>query len=550
MSRRDGNNAAGWMIEAEHRTGKLDVLAYARSLEADYGVGQQNGAERGRRKVGVDARVQLSDQLSAIGSVWQDDSLTDTARRRAAQVQGTYSADSTDLRVGLTHFTDRLADGTTNTSTVLEGGVTQRMLDNRLELSSTASIGLSNTELIDLPARYRFGARYGVTSNVALVGVYEIADGANIDARTLRAGIEATPWNGGKLVTTLGQQDIGELGSRSYAAFGLAQTLQVSPTLVLDASLDGSRTLAGSAAEANLAADIVNTAQPVASGGQLGQDGTLFEDFTAVSIGAAWRKDRWSATARGEYRDGEFADRTGFTAGAIRQLGEGSVAGSGFTWTRAEGDNGATTEIFDGALAVAHRPAASDIAFLGKLEYRSDAVTNAVAGDFGPTGRTALTVTGDARSRRAIASLSTNWSPRGTDTVELADGSDIESHVRRDELSLFLGARYNFDSFDGFVLKGFTALAGLDARIGIGERIEVGGAATIRANLNDDTTSFAFGPQIGIVPADAVLVTLGYNISGFRDPDFSAARNTDRGLYAAVRMKFDADTFGFLGLGR
>ncbi len=85
----------------------------------------------------------------------------------------------------------------------------------------------------------------------------------------------------------------------------------------------------------------MNVDQPVASGGQFGPGGnTLFEDFTAFTLGAAYRKDRWSATARGEYRDGEFANRKGVTLGAIRQLGEGSVVGSGFTLTEAEGTTG------------------------------------------------------------------------------------------------------------------------------------------------------------------------------------------------------------------
>ena len=56
--------------------------------------------------------------------------------------------------------------------------------------------------------------------------------------------------------------------------------------------------------------------------------------------------------------------------------------------------------------------------------------------------------------------------------------------------------------------------------------------------------------QIGITPTKDVLLTVGYNISGFRDRDFSAARSTDKGLFATLRMKVDADTFGFLGLGR
>jgi len=544
LSRSEGETAAGWLVEVEHRSGPVDLLAYVRSLDADYGVGQESGAERGRRKMGVDARYEFDEKTSVVTSFWRDDSLLDDTRRHAVQVQGAHRTENTDLQLSISHFNDRLPDGTSNKSTILEAGVTQRLFNNKLEVSGTTSIALDQAESADLPARHRFTARYSITPDVKLVGLYEIADGENVDARTVRAGIDIAPWQGGKIVTTLGQQDIDENGNRSFAAFGLAQTLQVSPELTLDATVDGSRTLGTS----DPLSDVINTAQPVANGGQLGQDGSLFEDFTAVTLGAAYRKDRWSATARGEYRDGEFANRKGFTFGAIRQLGEGSVLGSGFTWTKAEGNNGSTTEIFDGAIAMAHRPDSSEFAFLGKVEYRSDIVTGAIAGETGAAGRTALTVTGDAKSRRLIGSLSTNWSPRGYEDLDNIEG--IEDQYRRDEFGLFVGARYNFDRFEGFDLSGFTALAGVDARIGLGERFEVGATATVRANLTDDTTSFAFGPNVGFVPADGMLLTIGYNISGFRDEDFSAARNTDKGVYAAIRMKFDADTFGFLGLGR
>lgn len=538
LSERDGSTSTGWLVEAQHQSGKTDVLAYVRSLEAEYGVGQQSGAELGRRKFGVDARQKLSEQFSILGSVWQDDSLSDTGRRRAAQAQLDYRGTKTDLRLGLTHFTDRLADGTNNSSTLLEAGATQRLFDNKLELGATTSIALDDTASVDLPSQHRFDARFAVTQDVKLVGTYEIANGAEIDARTLRGGIEVTPWQGGRVISTLGKQDIGEFGNRSFAAFGLAQTLPVTSTLTLDATIDGNRTLGGNPAIGN----VLNPAQPVASGGQISQDGSLFEDFTAVTLGGAWRKDRWSATGRAEYRDGEFAERKGLTLGAIRQLGEGSVVGAGFTWTKADGANGASTQIMDGALAFAHRPDESEVAVLGKLEFRSDEVTNAIAGETGPAGRTALLVDGDAKSRRLIASVSTNWSPEGKDE----DGN----MTRRDEFGLFLAARHNFDRFEGFDLAGTTVLAGADARVGLGERIEIGASATVRTNLDDKVTSFSYGPQIGFVPADGMLLTVGYNVSGFRDNDFSAARNTDKGFYAAIRVKFDADSFGFLGLGR
>ena len=47
--------------------------------------------------------------------------------------------------------------------------------------------------------------------------------------------------------------------------------------------------------------------------------------------------------------------------------------------------------------------------------------------------------------------------------------------------------------------------------------------------------------------SDFALLSLGYNIAGFRDPDFNLDRALDQGLLAAIRFKFDADVLGFNG---
>ena len=544
-SDRNGETATGWLVEAQHQTGSLDVIAYARSTDANYGVGQQNGVELGRRKVGVDIRARLSEDLTGLVSTWQDDSLDTAARRRAAQIELGYTTQATDLRVGLAHFDDRLPDGTQNTSTVLEGGITQRALGNALELSASTSIALDQAESIDLPTRHRLGARYAITDDVRAVALYEYADGNDLTSSTLRGGFELTPWTGGAVNAAIGQQDIAERGTRSFAAFGLSQTLQVTKNLSIDATLDSNWTLGG---EPDIA-DLVNPGQPAASGGQFGPAGGLFEEFTAVTLGGAWRDERWAATARGEYRDGAYADRTGFTAGLIRQLGEGRVVGSGITWTQAKAENGAETEVMDAALALAHRPADSNFAFLSKLEYRSDEVQDAVAGETGGAGRTALLVDGDARSSRMIGSFSANWSPRGYEDDDNDDDGAPDGLFRRSEFGVFVGYRHSFDRIERFDIGSDTLIAGVDARIGLDERFELGVSSTVRA-VFDGETRYSVGPNLGFVPVEGVLLTVGYNFAGFDDPDFSDARNTKEGIYAAVRMKIDADTFGFLGLGR
>lgn len=536
LSRREGADATAWLVEAEHRTGSLDLLAYARQTDRDYGVGQQNGVELGRRKMGVDARLQLSEQASLVARSWHDQSLIDAARRFAVQGDFVWRGTSGDARLGIIHATDHRVDGTTAPSTLLDAAATRRFFGNRLELGVGTSIALGSDAAVDLPTRHRFRARYALTDGVRVIGNYEIAQGQEIDARNFNLGFELAPWAGARIVSTLGRQDIAEAGSRSYSAFGLAQSLALTPSLTLDATIDGNRELGGADV-----LDLVNPLQPAASGGQLSQDCALFEDFTALTLGLGWRIENWSATLRGEWRDGEFANRKGLTGGVIRQLADGVTVGGGASWTRASGASAAATEVVEAALAAAYRPASSDFAALAKLEFRGDRVSDAVLGALGPVGRIALIVNGDAKSQRLVASVSANWRPEGDDDGRL---------VRRTEIGVFAGARYNLDRLETQHVTSTALLAGVDARIGFGERIEVGGSGTVRANLTDGTTAFAIGPQVGFTPAKNTLLTLGYNITGFRDADFGASRHTERGVYAAVKLKLDSDSLGFLGLGR
>ncbi|WP_233997103.1 hypothetical protein [Porphyrobacter sp. HT-58-2] len=530
ISERDGDTANGFLVEVQHQKGKLDAVAYARQIEAGYGTGQQSIAEAGRRKLGVDSRYQISDQLSVTASLLKDESLVDEAQRRGGQVELAWRTPGTDARMGLAHFDDRLANGESRTSTLLQAAASQRLFDNQLEISGDSSIALSRGDgSVDLPPRHRLGLRYSLARDVRLTGTYEIADSATFKARTLRAGVELTPWEGGRVASSLGQNSAGDTKGATFAGFGLAQTLNVTPSLSINATLDGNRILG----DTPTTEAVINPGQPPANGGPLGVDRTLFEDFTAVTVSGNWRSGRWAANGRAEYRDGQFADRYGATLGVLRQIGEGRAVGSNLVWTRSTAPGGASTEIMDAALTIAHRPDGSDFALLGRVEYRSDSVTGAVAGQTGPVGRTALTVTGDALSRRLMGSISANWSPRTQGGA-----------AQLSEIGLFLGTRYGFDHVEDFALEGLTALAGLDLRVGLSQSLDIGGSASIRANVTDGSYSYSVGPQASFVVAKGTLLSLGYNISGFRDPDFSLNRPLDQGLFAVLRFKFDADILG------
>ena len=534
-----GNTSAGrsnaWLVEAEHHSGNIDILAYVREHQARFGVGQQNQSEVGTRKYGVDTRLRINDHLSISALGYQEDYLQSDARRRAASAELEYRTGDTTLRAGITHANDKLEDGSTNKSTILKLAASQRLFDNKLELSAQTEFALGGQdESIDFPARHTVSARYSVAKDIQLVGSYEIAKGENIDARTARLGFDIAPWAGGRILASANQQNIAEFGPRTFAAYGLAQSFKIDDKWSVDLSVDGNKTLSGVDRS-----DVLNPLQPVASGGFLGTDNTLTEDFTALTAGATYHSDNWSWTGRAEYRDGETTNRYGFTSAILRQIGEGKAIAGAFSWLKADQTGGASTETAQAEISWAHRPALSDWSFLNKLELRHDAVKNAISGLPGPIGGVGLTINGDATSRRIINSLSINYTPIGRDDgLGSADGNYFE----RGEYSLFWGTRYASEKIGEDDVKGWSNVIGADFRFDLSDIADIGGQATVRIGSNGKNIAYSGGPALTVTPFKNANVSLGYNIIGFADRDFEESRYTRSGPFITLKLKFDQES--------
>jgi uncharacterized repeat protein (TIGR01451 family) len=525
-SQPSGGTATAWLVEAEHHGPRYDALAYARQRDKGFGVGQLSGAENGTRKIGFDGRVKVNEQISVSASGWMEDYLGTEARRIAGKALVEYKGRTLSARAGIVFADDRLQDGRTAHSTLLQLGATKRLLANKLELDAQTEIPLDQAGSVDFPAQHRLTARYTVKTGFQLVGAYEIAKGKNIDARTARVGFDIQPWAGAKIAVTANQQDIAEYGPRSFAAFGLSQSVVLGKHWSLDASLDSNKTLHGIDPSR-----VLNPLHPVASGGFIG-GGSLTEDFTAVTGGATYRAHLWSVTGRAEYRAGSQGDRYGVTAAALRQIGDGSAVGAALDWFTAKGKNGVETRTANFQLSWAHRPAGSAWSWLEKLEVRDDAVSGAVAGQRDPIGAL-FTISGNARSRRAVNSLSVNYTG-GNGT----------------EIAIFWGSRYASDRIAADDVTGWSNLVGADIRVDLTDTVDASIAATVRESDGGRALGYAVGPSLGVKPFDNGWISMGWNIVGFHDRDFEGSRYTRSGPYVTMRLKIDQLTLQGLGLGR
>lgn len=527
--------AHAWLVEAEHHGSSIDLLAYARERQGGFGVGQLSNAGEASRKFGFDGKLRLGRDLSLLGSAWQEDYLDSDARRRAARLLAEWRTLETSLRAGLTYAEDDLASGETNRSTLVQLGATQRLFGQRLELDGQTEFALGgDNDSVDFPARHRLGARFAITRDVSLVGTYEIASGGSVDARTARLGFDVKPWDGGRVVISGNNQDVGEFGPRSFAAYGLTQSFRIGEHVTIDATIDGQRTLKGIDAS-----DVLDLAHPVASGGFLDGSGAITEDFLALTAGATYNGERWNITGRAEFRDGQIANRFGVTLGGIRRIGEGRAFGGLVTWTKADSDVTASTETVSAEVSWAHRPADSRWSLLDKLELRYDAIEGAVLGARGPTGGPGLLIDGDAKSTRVINSLTINYTPSDEEAGRWAEAG---------EYALFVGVRYASQRFGPDDISGWSAMVGGDFRFDLSEHAAIGVAGNVRVGNDARSLSYSGGPQIVVTPFANTNLVIGYNFAGFHDRDFEESRYSRSGVYATFRLKFDQTTFAGLGL--
>jgi uncharacterized repeat protein (TIGR01451 family) len=524
---------SAYSAELRHAGAGRELTAYVRQADQDFGLGQQSNTTLGSRKIGLDGKTQITKGLGLAATAYRETFLANGATRDLVDARLDYAWNGWALNTGLKMVRDQTAEPATQ-SHLLTLGAGRAFLDQRLRVNLSTDVPLGARQSVDFPARTRLGATYALNDTTRVLVSQELTQGARYGGATTRAGLETSPWKGASLSNTVGRQDIGENGPRTFAQMGMTQTLRLSERWTVDASLDASRTLSGAAPLQTA----VDPTRPTAGGGTtastIGQNGAanglVAEDFTAVGVGGAYRARRWSWNGRAEYRDGQYADTWNLRSAYLRQLDEGVTA---TTALRAH-DTRATTGEQAGEIAldasVAWRPLDSRWSVLERLTLaretaRGTQANQALAGYSGLAAD-------DGRAARVVNNLAVNYD---TDSDHGRGGV---------QASAYLGVKFVRSSFDSDVYKGGVQVLGLEGRYDVSRRIDLGLAVAVRRISATRDLAYAFGPSIGVSPATNTWISLGWNLRGFHDPDFEEARYTRQGAYVTARFKFDQLTFG------
>ncbi|MDH4125153.1 MAG: OmpA family protein [Gammaproteobacteria bacterium] len=481
-------------LELEYNGEKADVRAFVREVENGFGLGYQSAADRGFRRLGVEARGKFSEQWAVEGEAgWQQNLETEDIRVLAiGRVR--YERDSFSTTLGLTHAEDEFEDGETRLSDIAELGVAQRMFDDRLTLRASGSSAISgDAENTDYPTSFVLGADYKLLKDVSLVGEYEDASGVGLDATMTRIGIQATPWNRTQ-VNTFVTNEVTEFGPRLFSNVGLVQGFQLNERWSLDFGVDQSNTLRDADARQ------FDPDRELATGSNQ-------EDFLAAYVGAMYSAGMWSANSRFEHRNSDREERNTLLAGWYREpvAGHGMSAGMTLLQNDTIGGDDMTSVALKGGWA--YRKSDKRWSFLNRTDL---IFTDATQG-----GQQLL-------SWRLINNFNANR--------RLGAAA---------QLSLQYAFKFVRSEFDGDGYSGFTDLIGVDWRRSLSQRWDFGVNSSIYHAYQSGVFDYGAGMDVGFRLLDNMWLSAGYNVSGFYDADFTQARYTAQGPFLRFSVKAD-----------
>jgi hypothetical protein len=231
------------------------------------------------------------------------------------------------------------------------------------------------------------------------------------------------------------------------------------------------------------------------------------DDFTAVSVGAAYQVEKWSWWNRLETRQADSENKYGASTSVVGEPRKGIAVSAKALAFITDAAKGARATDGDIRLGFAYRPAKSRWIVLNRMDFYFERLENV------PNG---------FNNWRLVNNIHANFKL---------------SH--RLQFSFYYGLKYVRENFSGTRYTGFTDLISFETRYNINKRWDVGIHGSMLHSWNSNQLDYSAGADVGYSPMTNTWVSLGYNVVGFEDDDFDAANYTAQGAYMRFRMKFD-----------
>lgn len=492
----DTSNGTAYLAELKHNSERTDANVYFRRQAASFGLEQQSANNGGTKRYGVDARYKVTDSININSEIYRDEVLENDNKRSVATLELEKSERQYQIAAGIAYAKDKIQEQEDNDSVLATGRASRYLIENKLQVRTDAEIEVTNDNSVDHPTRLIGGVDYRLNQATELFAEHEYTQGEDQDTNTTRVGTRLTPWNQATISSSVEQQS-SENGERLFSNLGFVQGWQYNENFQLDFSFDRSDTLRDPGGQA------FNNNTALSSG-------TVTDDFTAASVGANYVEDKWSSSSRVEYRTSDSDVQRSLFLGYFREQSTGfgmSFDLQAFDTNRRSGADETQADI---NYSIAYRPDNSAFTVLNRFDLNYDDSSSEDS---------------RIRTRKAVNNLNLNYTVDG-----------------KHQFGAHWGIKYTLDNIDSEEFDGITQLLGFQYLYDLHERVDLSLHGDLLYSTNADNYRYSLGPSIGINVYKNMWLSVGYNLDGFEDEDFTSAEYTANGPYVKMRLKFDKST--------
>lgn len=505
------------LLEAIHRTETLNVTGYFREEAEGFGLGQQASSTSAVRRVGAQLSAELGVSDSETSNdravsqldvqAYHESNLSQDAQRNVADAVWRRDSQTFGVQAGLRAVSEKYAetDGTRD-SVLLLAGLRKTFVDQGLSVSAVWEKPLSETRGDDeatlFPGRTVLGLDKTLGKRATANLRHEITNGENASGQNTIAGISWQPLSGTQ-VRAATDMVTNDSGRRIGATVGVDQVWQVNDAWTLGGGLARRANVNADDAALDLTAD--DAISPLADG--VRSDLTQAEQYTSAYAGASYQAEGVAGSGRLELRDSTSGTRLVTVLGGAREITK-TLSFSGAARHQRENlaDQGDREET-DVRIGAAWRPRGEGLVVLNRLDVGH------------------LSEEGVQNRSKIVNNLAVN-----------------AMVTKQTQVSVYHGIKRVETDFEGASATGITNLVGAEIRHDINAGVDVGLQTTWSSSDASGTQAWSFGPSVGFSPEDNVWVSLGWNVSGFDDADFEAAKYRNEGPYIKLRAKFDQNT--------
>ena len=512
VSRRDTplgtEDGDAFLARVEHFSESLKARAYFDQTDAEFGLAQQSSVAAGVRRYGGEVSYRISAFNDAENGqrgerfvearAYREENLVSGASRSVMELALRQDSNATSGSVGLRRVVETTSTNAKRESVLATSEISHNFDDVGLTLSAKRDQPIAGQNDANLfPTRTRVGLEQKLFDSVTLNVSHEVEENGQATSANTIVGVSAEPWTGAR-ITAAADKITQDSGQRIGATFGVDQQVRIDDKWTASFGVTRREEL-DSSGSVSVIDDIVpdRPLSPLENN----------ENFTSAFIGAGYRSDATAASARLEMRKSAQGDRYTAVVGAAREVTEKlSFAGAARVQTNENALRPDERKI-DARLGVAWRPRGEGLIAFNRFDIKQNIVD------------------GEINSWKAVNNLALN-----------------KNFGDRFQASFNHGFKYAELSADGNTHGGITQLAGLEMRYDLSDKVDVGFRGSVLYSHNSGAAEYSYGPSVGVTPGDNIWLSVGWNIAGFVDDDFTAAEFTRDGPFVQLRIKFDQNT--------